>query len=55
MDAVEQGAGRYATYQERVAETTQVSWIALLARANAGFTRDATRLYTRAARQLLDA
>ena len=49
-----EGAGdRLATYHEQVADTVPVAWVAELARANASFTRAATRAYAGTARTLL--
>jgi hypothetical protein len=53
VDVVESTGDRLAAYHEQVAEAAPVSWVADLARANAGFTRAATRAYTGAARTLL--
>jgi hypothetical protein len=42
-----------ADYQDKVADSTKVDWIADAARAQANFTREVTRLYTSTARDLL--
>jgi hypothetical protein len=52
-DVVESAGDHLAAYHEQVAEATPVAWVADLARANADFTRAATRAYAGAARTLL--
>lgn len=42
-----------ADYQDKVAESTQIDWVADAARAQANFTREVTKLYTSTARDLL--
>ena len=42
-----------ADYQDKVADSTKVDWIADAARAQANFTREVTRLYHSTARDLL--
>lgn len=42
-----------ADYQDKVADSTKVDWVADVARAQANFTREVTRLYTSTARDLL--
>jgi hypothetical protein len=53
VDAVESTGNRIADYQEQVAKAAPLPWVADLARANAEFTRAATRAYTGTARSLL--
>ena len=53
IDAYEQAFQTIADYQEKVADQTKVDWIADIARAQAGFTRDITRVYASAAREVL--
>ena len=43
----------WAEYQDKVADSSQVEWIASIARAQANFTREITRVYTSSARDLL--
>ena len=42
-----------ADYQDKVADQTKVDWIAGIARAQANFTREITRVYTSTARDAL--
>jgi hypothetical protein len=53
VDAVEGAGDRLAAYQEQVARTAPLPWVADLARANADFTRAATKAYVGTARALL--
>ena len=53
LDAYETGLKTFADYQDKVADSTQVEWIANVARAQANFTREVSRVYTSTARDLL--
>lgn len=53
LDAYERGGRTWADWQERVADQAQVDWIANVARAQATFTREASRVYATTARDLL--
>jgi hypothetical protein len=53
LEAYEQNLRTWADYQDRVADSSQVEWIANVARAQANFTREVTRVYTSTARDLL--
>jgi hypothetical protein len=53
VEAYETTWSTVADYQDKVAESTQVDWIADAARAQANFTREVTRLYSSTARDLL--
>jgi hypothetical protein len=53
LDAYETTLKTYADYQDKVADSTQVDWIANAARAQAKFTREVSRVYTTTARDLL--
>jgi hypothetical protein len=53
LEAYESTLRTYAEYQDRVADSSQVEWISSLARAQANFTREVTRVYTATARDLL--
>ncbi len=43
----------YADFQQRAAEGTDATWIAQMAKTQADFTRDMTKLSTDAARKLI--
>ena len=53
IDAYEQSMHTVADYQDKVADQTKVDWIAGIARAQANFTREITRVYTSTARDAL--
>jgi hypothetical protein len=53
LDAYESTLKTFADYQDKVADQSQVEWVASVARAQANFTREVTRVYTSSARDLL--
>ena len=53
LEAYEKNLKTYADYQDKVADQTKVDWIANIARAQANFTREITRVYTSTARDLI--
>ena len=53
LEAYEQNLQTFADYQDKVADQTKVDWIVNVARAQANFTRELTRVYTTTARDLL--
>jgi hypothetical protein len=53
LDAYETTLKTFAEYQDKVADASQVDWVASIARAQANFTREMTDLYTAAARDML--
>jgi len=53
LEAYEKNLETYATYQDKVADQTKVDWLASIARAQANFTRDISRVYTKTAREVL--
>jgi hypothetical protein len=53
LEACETGANAFADYQDRIAESTPVEWIATATRAQANFTREVTRVYGNTTRELL--
>ena len=53
IEAYEQNLQTFADYQDKVADQTKVDWIASIARAQANFTREISRVYTSTARDLL--
>ncbi len=53
LEAYEQNLQTFADYQDKVADQTKVDWIANIARAQANFTREITRVYTSTARDLI--
>jgi hypothetical protein len=53
LDAYESTLKTFAEYQDKVADQSQVEWVASIARAQANFTREVTRVYTSSARDLL--
>jgi hypothetical protein len=53
LDAYEKNLETFAGYQDKVADQTKVDWVANLARAQANFTREITRVYTSTARDLI--
>lgn len=55
LDSVESTWNTVADYTDRVADSTQVDWIASSFRAHANLTREFTKVYTTSARDLLSA
>ena len=53
LDAYESTLKTFADYQDKVADQSQIEWVASVARAQANFTREVTRVYTSSARDLL--
>ncbi len=53
LEAYESTLQTFADYQDRVADSSQVEWVSSIARAQANFTREVTRVYTGTARDLL--
>ena len=53
LDAYETTLKTFADYQDKIADQSQVEWLANVARAQANFTREVTRVYTSSARDLL--
>ncbi len=53
LEAYESTLQTFADYQDRVADSSQVEWVSSIARAQANFTREVTRVYTATARDLL--
>ena len=53
LESYENTLKTWAEYQDKVADTSQVEWISSVARAQANFTREITRVYTSNARDLL--
>ena len=53
LDAYETTLKTFAEYQDKVADASQVDWLASMARAQANFTREMASLYTSAARDML--
>jgi hypothetical protein len=53
IDAYEQTLQTVADYQDKVADQTKVDWIAGIARAQANFTREISRVYASTARDVL--
>ena len=53
LEAYEQNLQTFADYQDKVADQSKVDWIASIARAQANFTREISRVYTSTARDLL--
>ena len=53
LDAYETTLKSFAEYQDKVADASQVDWVASVARAQANFTREITDLYASAARDML--
>ena len=52
-DGLAAGGERVAVLQTRIADATQLPWLASLIRANADFTREIARAYARTSRALL--
>jgi hypothetical protein len=53
LDTYEKNLQTFADYQDKVADHTKVDWVANIARAQANFTREITRVYTSTARDLI--
>ena len=53
LDSYEKAALSLADSYEKAAESTKVDWVSTLAAAQAGFTREVTKAYTSAARELV--
>jgi hypothetical protein len=53
LDAYESTLKTFAEYQDKVADQSQIEWVSSIARAQANFTREVTRVYTASARDLL--
>ena len=53
LEVYQQNLQTFADYQDKVADQTKVDWIASIARAQANFTREISRVYTSTARDLL--
>ncbi len=53
LEAYEKNLQTFADYQDKVADQTKVDWIASLARAQANFTREISRVYASTARDVL--
>jgi polyhydroxyalkanoate synthesis regulator protein len=53
LEAYEKNLQTFADYQDKVADQTKVDWVASLARAQANFTREISRVYTSTARDVL--
>jgi hypothetical protein len=53
LDSYEKAALSLADSYEKAAETTKVEWVTTLAAAQAGFTREVTKAYASAARELV--
>jgi hypothetical protein len=55
IDSYEKAALSAADLQEKVAGATPIEWVSSVASAQAGLTRELTKAYTKAARELLAA
>ncbi len=53
IDSYERAAFTVADLQEKVADASRVEWVTTVASAQAGLTRELTKAYTKAARELL--
>jgi hypothetical protein len=53
LEAYEANLKSFAEYQDKLADTSQVEWIASIARAQANFTREVSAAYAASARELL--
>jgi len=53
LEAYETNLKGFAEYQDKIADTSQVDWIASLARAQANFTREVSAAYAASAREFL--
>lgn len=53
LEAYEKNLQTFADYQDKVADQTKVDWVANIARAQANFTREISRVYASTARDLI--
>jgi hypothetical protein len=53
LEAYETNMKTFADYQDKVADASQVEWVATAARAQANFTREIARVYTTTTREAL--
>jgi hypothetical protein len=53
LEAYEQNLKSFAEYQDKLADSSQVEWVASIARAQANFTREVSAAYAASARDLL--
>jgi hypothetical protein len=53
LDAYETTLKTFADYQDKAADSSQLPWLASMARAQANFTREISKAYTSTARELL--
>jgi hypothetical protein len=53
LEAYEANLKSFAEYQDKLADSSQVEWIASIARAQANFTREVSAAYAASARELL--
>jgi hypothetical protein len=52
LEAYEANLKSFAEYQDKVADASQVEWVASIARAQANFTREVSAAYAASARDL---
>src|SRR5689334_25092593 len=53
LDAYEKTLQNMVDFEEKVAGASQLDWVSALAQAHAGFVRDMSAAYTKAAREVL--
>jgi hypothetical protein len=53
LEAYESNLKSFAEYQDKLADASQVEWLASIARAQANFTREVSAAYAASARDLL--
>jgi hypothetical protein len=53
LDAYEKALKSLVDFEEKVAGASQLEWVSALAQTHAGFVRDVSSAYTKAARELL--
>jgi hypothetical protein len=53
LEAYEKNLETFAGFQDKVADQTKVDWVANIARAQANFTREISRVYASTARDLI--
>jgi hypothetical protein len=53
LDAYEKALKSLVDFEEKVAGASQLEWVSALAQTHAGFVRDVSAAYTKAARELL--
>ena len=53
LDSYEKAVLSFADSYEKAAESTKVDWLSTIASAQGGFTRDVTKAYASAARELV--